>query len=380
MVEPHDKPFTIAAVQATPVFLDRRATIEKACELVAEAGGAGARLVVFPEAFVPAYPFWVWSVPSGRTEPLRELYAELLANAVSIPSRDIEALCIAARRARVTVAIGINERDAEASRSSLYNTVLYIDHTGHVLGKHRKLVPTAGERLVYAQGDGSTLDVYDLPIGRLGGLIGWENYMPLARYALYAWGVQLYLAPTWDRGEPWLSTLRHIAKEGRGYVVGCGIVMRPDDVPDRFGFLHEYLQGQGEWLNPGDSAIVDPDGQFVAGPTTQEETILYADVDPKKVSGPRWQLDVAGHDGRPDVFQLTVHREPRPMIAVTPSEFDTPAPSTDENASVRGELRHTPGVSGAARDANDASSGRPSPVVTPRERSDGLPRWGTMRP
>ena len=157
---------------------------------------------------------------------LADTYAELLEQSVEIPGPVTDELCEAARQSGTYVVIGLNERNAQASNASLYNTLLYIDPEGDLLGKHRKLVPTAPERMVWAQGDGSTLEVYDTSLGKLSGLICWENYMPLARYSLYAWGVQIYLAPTWDNGEPWLSTLRHIAKEGRAYVVGCSIAMR----------------------------------------------------------------------------------------------------------------------------------------------------------
>jgi nitrilase len=311
---PEAAPFTIAAVQASPVFLDREATLAKACALIAEAGAAGARLAVFPEAFLPTYPFWVWSVPAGDTPTLRALYAELLDQSVTVPGPETERLGAAAREAGVAVAIGINECNAEASGSTLYNSLLFLDGEGRLLGCHRKLVPTGGERLVYGQGDGSTLAVHQLPVGRVGGLVCWENYMPLARYALYAAGVELWVAPTWDRGEPWLSTLRHIAKEGRVYAVGCCSAVRRDDVPDRYALKERYLQGGGEWINPGDSAVADPDGKLVAGPLREREAILYAEVDPRRVAGPRWQLDVAGHYARPDVFQLTVLREPRPLV------------------------------------------------------------------
>src|SRR5690349_12689377 len=245
--------FVVAAAQATPVFLDRAATLEKACDLIAEAGQAGARLVVFTEAFIPTYPDWVWAVPAGEEGVLNELYAELLDQAVTIPDDTTDALCRAARQAGIYVVIGMSERNADASSASLYNTLLYIDARGEILGKHRKLVPTGGERLVWAQGDGSTLDVYDTPFGRLSGLICWENYMPLARYALYAWGVQIYVAATWDHGEPWLSTLRHIAKEGRLFVIGCGMPMRTADIPARFAFKQRFYAQAEEWINTGDS-------------------------------------------------------------------------------------------------------------------------------
>ena len=317
--------FRIAAVQTAPVFLRREATVEKVCERIATAAREGARLVVFPEAFVPTYPLWVWNVPAGETKTLRALYADLLEEAVTVPGPAIERLSEAARVAGVAVAIGVNERNVEASGTTLYNTLLLFDEQGQLRGRHRKLVPTGGERLVHAQGDGSTLGVHDLGFARVSGLVCWENYMPLARYALYAWGAEVHLAPTWDRGEPWLSTLRHIAKEGRVYVVGSCCAVRREDVPDVHG-LERWLP-RTAWLNPGDSAIVDPDGKLLAGPAHEEETILYAEVDPRAVRGPRFQLDVAGHYARPDVFELRVRRRARPLVEVA---IDDEAPPTLE--------------------------------------------------
>jgi nitrilase len=306
--------FKVAAVQAAPVFLDRVATIDKACDLIATASREGARLVVFPEAFIPTYPDWVWAIPPGEEGMLNELYAELLANSVTIPSEATDRLCRAARLANAYVVMGMSERNAEASGGSMYNTLMYIDGQGQILGKHRKLVPTGGERLVWAQGDGSTLEAYDTPLGKLGGLICWENYMPLARYTIYAWGTQLYVAATWDRGQPWLSTLRHIAKEGRVYVIGSCIAMRKDDIPNHYAFKQKFYAEGDEWINIGDSAIVNPEGEFIAGPVRKQEEILYAEIDPRMVRGPKWMLDVAGHYARPDVFQLTVNRDVRSML------------------------------------------------------------------
>ena len=303
-------------MQASPIFLDREATVEKACDLIATAGAEGARLVAFPEAFIPAYPDWVWAVPSGEEGLLGDLYAELLANSVAIPSGATEQLCKAARSANAYVVMGICELNSEASGASLYNTQLFIDAQGRIMGKHRKLVPTGGERLVWAQGDGSTLNVYDTPLGRLGGLICWENYMPLARYTMFAQGTQIYVASTWDRGEPWLSTLRHIAVEGRVYVLGCCMCLRLDDIPDSLSLKEKFYANEGEWVNVGDSAIVSPEGEFIAGPVRKKEEILYAELDPKKMRGPKWMLDVAGHYARPDVFELIVHTAPRRMITL----------------------------------------------------------------
>ncbi|HXZ36688.1 MAG TPA: carbon-nitrogen hydrolase family protein [Thermodesulfobacteriota bacterium] len=309
-------PFKIAAVQAAPMFLNREATVEKACRLISEAAHQGARLIVFPESFIPTYPDWVWAVPPGRERILNQLYADFLANAVEIPGAATETLAQAARKAGAYLVMGVTERDTTASGASLYNTLLYFSPEGNLMGKHRKLVPTGGERLVWAQGDGSTLEVYDTPLGKIGGLICWENYMPLARYTMYAWGTQIYIAATWDRGEPWLSTLRHIAKEGRVYVIGCCTALRSADIPDQFEYKDKFYSGSRDWINEGDSAIVNPDGEFIAGPVRMKEEILYAEVDPAQMRGPKWMLDVAGHYARPDVFELIVHRKSHPMIQI----------------------------------------------------------------
>lgn len=310
----HPEDFRLAAIQASPWYIDLDASVEKACSLIVEAASQGASLAVFPEAFLPAYPLWVWFIPPGHTHPLRELYAELHANSVAIPGPATERLGEAAADCGIAVAMGVNERNTEGSDSSLYNTLLYLGPDGRVLGKHRKLIPTAGERLIWAQGDGSDLDVYDLPFGKVSGLLCWENYMSLARYTLSAWGEQIHCAPTWDRGEPWISTLRHIGKESRCFVVGACQALHVDHIPDHLSFKSEYLQGKEGWLNPGLSLIVDPDGKIVAGPLREEEGILYADVERHQLVGPRWQLDTAGHYARPDVFELRFHRRRAPFV------------------------------------------------------------------
>ena len=315
--------FTIAAAQATPVFLNREATTEKACDLIMEASHKGAQLIAFPEAFISAYPDWVWSVPPSQAS-LNDLYVELVENAVTIPDNTTEKLCQAAKESGIYVIIGVNERNTESSNASLYNTILYIDSEGNIMGKHRKMVPTGGERLVWAQGDGSTLDTYDTPFGKLGGLICWENYMPLARYAMYSWGTQIYVAPTWDSGEPWLSTLRHIAKEGGMFVIGCCIAMKVDDIPDHYEFKKLYKKDK-EWVNPGDSVIVNPKGEFIAGPLSMEEGILYAEVNLKQIPASKRILDVAGHYARPDIFRFIVNRKANAIMQMESSSIDSPA-------------------------------------------------------
>jgi nitrilase len=308
-------PFTVASVQAAPVFMERDRTVEKACALTAEAAKKGAKIIVFPEAFVPTYPDWVWTVPGGNAAMHRELYGELLDQSVAVPSAATEKVGKAAKAAGAYVVIGVNERNVEASGSSIYNTLLYFGPDGALLGKHRKLMPTSAERLVWAAGAGDTLEVYDTPYGKLGGLICWENYMPLARYAMYAWGTQIYVAATWDCADTWVATLQHIAKEGRVLVIGSCIAMQRKQIPDRYEFKKLYGDGGDDaWVNVGNSAIVDPDGHIIAGPAVETQKILYAEIEPRKLLEPRYWFDAAGHYGRPDVFQLTVNREPNPML------------------------------------------------------------------
>jgi nitrilase len=314
--------FMVAAAQLTPVFLNREATVEKACEYIREAASHGARLVVFPEAFIPAYPDWIWAIPPGESGALNDLYAELLDNSVAIPSATTDRLCDVAREAGIYVVMGINELNVEASHGTIYNTIIYIGDDGRLLGKHRKLVPTSAERMVWAHGDGSTLEAHTTDIGVMGGLICWENYMPLARYAMYSWGTQLYVAPTWDTGDAWTSTLRHIGREGRTYVIGCCIAMRKSDIPD--GLRERFYANGGDWINPGGSAIVGPDGSLLAGPVLEKEELIYAEVDLRKLAGEHRMLDVAGHYARPDVFEVTLHRGQHPMLRVSEAEAQAP--------------------------------------------------------
>jgi nitrilase len=305
----------VAAVQAAPVFLHRAATIAKAAGLIGEAAANGAQLVVFPESFVPAYPVWLWA---GRADVEADAYARLYANAVEVPGPDTACVSEAARAAGLAVAMGITERDSTHSRGTLYNTLLVFDGGGELVLHHRKLMPTYKERTVWGQGDGSSLATVALNGARVGGLICWENLMPLARQALYAQGEQIHLAPTADTGQAWQASLRHIAYEGRLFVVSsCQVLHRQDvaDDPVLVGF-----PAQAEWLMSGGTAIVAPGGDcdYLAGPVYGEETILYADLDLVQVVKAKHSLDVAGHYARSDVLELQVHRSPQvPLVEIS---------------------------------------------------------------
>jgi nitrilase len=261
-------------------------------------------------------------VPASNGSSHAALYGELLDQSVTVPSTATDKLCRAAKANRVFVVIGVNERNTDASGGSIYNTLLYISDKGELLGCHRKLVPTAAERMVWTPGDGSTLEIFETPYGRLGGLICWENYMPLARYTMYAQGVQIYVAATWDSSDTWIASLRHIAKEGRMVVVGCCIAMRRDHIPDSYEFKSMYPENDDYWINVGNSAIVDPQ-RMLAGPVVCEEKTIYAEIDPAWMRGTKFSLDAAGHYARPDVFQLSVNRSANPMIKVIDSQQST---------------------------------------------------------
>ena len=296
----------IAIVQESPLLLNREKTVKK--DAVARAAANGAGLVVFPEAYIPGYPAWIWRLRPGGDWTLAEtLHEKLLDHAVDLRSDQLEPLCAAARTSQVTIVCGLSERDGSASNGTLYNTVVIIGPDGSILNRHRKLMPTNPERMVWGFGDGSGLRVVDTPGGRIGGLVCWENYMPLARYALYAQGVEIYIAPTYDSGDEWIGTLQHIAREGRCWVVSCGAVLTADDIPGDFPEKDMLYPDAEEWINPGDSVVIAPGGKIVAGPMRKEKGLLYADVDPGRAASAKRALDVAGHYARPDIFTLHIN-------------------------------------------------------------------------
>jgi nitrilase len=301
----------VAAVQAEPVVLDREATAEKACVLIGEAARNGARLIVFPETFIPTYPdvfAWGRGLANFDTPPAKKAWARLWRNSVEIPSPTTDILSQAAHQAQAYVVMGVNERSSQTN--SLYNTAVFFGPQGEIIGKHRKLVPTNHERMVWDTGDGSTLKVFDTQVGKLGSLICWENWMPLARYALYAQGEQIHLAPTADDSELALVNARNTAAEGRVFVVSVCMVLRKSSYPADFE-LNLELADAPDFLESGGSVIIGPDGAVLAGPLWKEEGILYADLDLNRIVEEHQLLDVVGHYARPDVLSLRFDPTPK---------------------------------------------------------------------
>lgn len=296
----------VAAVQPTPVFLDRDATVERLVVSIKEAAAEEARLIVFPEAIVPGYPDWVWRAPAWSDA---DWYARLYDQAVEVPGPVTDVLGAAAKEAEAWIAVGVNER---VTSGTLYNTLLYLDPEGDMAGIHRKLLPTGGENTVWGRGDGSTLTVIETEFGRVGGLLCWENLMPLARAAMYEQGVDIYLAPTWDNSDSWICTLRHIAREGRMFVVGTNTCLHSRDIPRTLpGADDLYPPNDDDWPSRGNTVIVGPDGAILAGPLTEEAGMLVVTIDLGRLAAERRQFDVVGHYARPDIFELNVNRNER---------------------------------------------------------------------
>jgi nitrilase len=311
-----------AVVQAASVAFDREQTLEKVARLAQEAAAQGAQLAVFPEAFISAYPRGLsfGATVGNRTHEGREEFRRYWESSVDVPGPDVDKLGRIAAANRLYLVIGVIEREG----GTLYCTVLFFDNQGRYLGKHRKLMPTASERLVWGFGDGSTLPVFDTPLGKLGAVICWENYMPLLRMTMYSKGIQLYCAPTADGRDSWLSTMQHIALEGRCFVLSCNQFARrsdyPPDYPTAFGDDPNTL------VSRGGSCIISPLGEILAGPNFEGDAILVADLDLADVVRGKYDFDVVGHYARPDVFSLTVNEKPQPPVSRLISNTSYSAP------------------------------------------------------
>jgi len=306
----------VAVVQSAPVLFEKEATVRKALGLVKDVAAQGARIVMFPEAYVPAYPRGLtFGMRVGsRTLEGRRTWERYWANSVNVPGPDTEALGAAAGEAGVYLAVGVVERDQDFGGGTLYCSLLYFGPDGRLLGKHRKLKPTASERLIWGEGDGSTLTVVSTEYGRMGGLICWENYMPLARAAMYGKGVEIYMAPTADARETWQSTLRHIALEGRCFVLGCNQYVTKSMYPRDLVGIVEELEEQPEVMCRGGSVVISPLGEVLGGPLWDKEGVIYADLDMGEIARGKLDFDAVGHYSRPDVFQLRVNDKPlRPV-------------------------------------------------------------------
>jgi nitrilase len=308
----------VSVVQQPPVYLDLTKSLARAAELIAEAAANGAQLIVFPEAWLPGYPTFVWRLAPGAGMATTDtLFALSQANSVDLSKGGLAPIQEAAREHGVVVVIGYQELDGAVSGSTLFNSCATIDADGTLLNNHRKLMPTNPERMVWGFGDGAGLNVVDTAVGRIGALICWENYMPLARAALYAQNIDIYVAPTWDSGETWLATMQHIAREGGCWVIGCATALEVSDIPSDLPFRDELFPNEGEWVNPGDAVIYKPFGGVHAGPMHREKGLLTADIDVTAAKASRRKFDAAGHYARPDVFTLEVNRAAQRPVRFT---------------------------------------------------------------
>jgi nitrilase len=310
---------TVAVVQAAPVAFDRERTLEKVRALASDAARQGARLVLFPEAFVSAYPRGLdfGATVGDRSPQGREEFHRYWESSVDVPGPAVDALARTAADHRIYLVIGVIERD----QGTLYCTVLFLAPDGALLGKHRKIMPTGAERLVWGFGDGSTMPVFDTPLGKLGAVICWENYLPLMRAAMYAKGIEIYCAPTADGRDSWIASMCHVAVEGRCFVLSANQFARRRDYPADYPLPH--VTQPDAVLSRGGSCIVDPFGNFLAGPNFEGQAILVAELDRAQVARGKYDLDVVGHYARPDIFQLQVDERPKRPVTVRGAE--TPA-------------------------------------------------------
>ncbi|HLJ87831.1 MAG TPA: nitrilase-related carbon-nitrogen hydrolase [Candidatus Angelobacter sp.] len=310
-MENHDsKHVRVAVVQAASVAFDYRQTLLKTADLAAQAAKEGAEIVLFPEAFISGYPRGLdfGAAVGSRTDAGREDFRRYWESAIDVPGPAVDALAEAARQNSIYLVVGVIERD----RGTLYCCVLFFGSDGTFLGKHRKLMPTASERLIWGYGDGSTMPVFHTPHGRLGAVICWENYMPLMRTYMYSQGIEIYCAPTADHRDTWVASMQHIAVEGRCFVLSCNQFNRRRDFPQEYNSA--FGDAPDTVISRGGSCIVDPFGKFLGGPNFEGEKILIADLDRNLIPKAKYDFDVVGHYSRPDVFRLVVDDQPKPVV------------------------------------------------------------------
>lgn len=301
------KTVKVGVVQATPVLFDLERSVDRVIEWIDRGAEAGCQLLLFPESFIPGYPRGLTfdAIVGRRTERGRDVWLDYWTNSVEAVSPQVDRISAAIRQAGLMVGLGVTER--EPIGGSLHCSLFYFDKNGALLGKHRKLKPTGLERFIWAESDGSSLVSFDTDLGRIGGLICWENYMPLARTAMYQKGIDIYLAPTADARDSWQATMQHVALEGRCFVLACNQFVRKSDYPDRY---QPDLINEPDSMSRGGSVIISPMGEVLAGPLWNKEGLLTADLDFSVLAKSKLDFDCVGHYARPDVFQLTVVNQP----------------------------------------------------------------------
>lgn len=297
----------VCLMQESPIFFEKEKTIAKVKELVIKYAARGSQLIVFPESFIPGYPrgLTFGNTVGNRTDDGRKMYAEFYNSSFDINSGDLKTLEELSKSQNVYLVIGVTEK--QNSNGSLYCSMLYISPTSGLLGVHRKIKPTGSERLIWAESDGKDLVSFDTPIGKLGGLICWENYMPLARASMYKQGVQIYIAPTADQRETWTSTMRHIALEGRCFVLGCNQYFEKSMYPDKY---RSFVGNEPEIICRGGSIIVAPSGKVIAGPLFDQAGALQAEIDLDDIILSKLDFDPVGHYSRDDIFEFNVLNQP----------------------------------------------------------------------
>ncbi|WP_350288141.1 carbon-nitrogen hydrolase family protein [uncultured Croceitalea sp.] len=297
----------VGVVQDSPVFFDKEKTLDKMEALIKKYASNGCQLLVFPESFVPGYPrgFLFGAKVGSRTAAGKALYAEYYKNSMSIVGKDMQRLLKLAKLHNIYLVVGFTEKQNE--NGSLYCSMAYLSPTDGLLGVHRKIKPTGTERIIWAEAAGESLVTFNTKIGKLGGLICWENYMPLARMSMYEKGVEIYIAPTADSREEWTATMKHIALEGRCYVLGCNQYFTKSMYPSKY---QELALDEPEAMCPGGSVIVSPHGKIIAGPLFGASGVLTAEINLDDIINSKMDFDVNGHYNRNDIFEFTINRQP----------------------------------------------------------------------